>query len=218
MSQTFWFTSDLHLSHSLVAKLRGFSSTEEMDKKLYEMFDVVKKGDIVYILGDIGWEPKVVEDFLNYLTTKKKPSKIVIIEGNHDQRWLGKFTLHPRIEVRQTMTVNADKNGHKPIFLSHYPQLIYNRSHYGIYQLHGHGHAETSDRPLLDAMEMGKRINVNCELHDYKLWSRDDIEAEMENKPQNIDYFLCKGTDKQKKKVLKMLKKINKTLKGLEKL
>ena len=218
MQQT-WFTSDLHLSHKLCTNTRGFSSPEEMNKKIYEMFDVVHKGDYVYILGDVGWDPNDVKVFLDFLIMKKKVAKIVIIEGNHDRNWIGKFILHPRVEIHQTMTLHSQpKNGYNAIFLSHYPQIIYDKSHYGAYQLHGHGHKDTSDRPMLDALQMGKRLNVNCELNDYKLWSRDDIEKVMATKPNNIDHYLCRGTDRQKKKVVKMLKKINGILEGLNKL
>lgn len=216
--QQMWFTSDLHLSHKLLVKTRGFSSVEEMNEKLFRMFDVVNKGDIVYILGDVGYEPEDVAKLFNFLIMQKKVSKLVIIEGNHDKNWLNKVPLHKRVELYQTMLIKGRKNGNKPLFLSHYPHIIFDKSHYGAYQLHGHGHQDTSDKPLLDALTMGKRLNVNCELHDYKLWSRDEIGAAMADKPHNIDDFLCKGTEKQKKKVKKMLKKINKILKGLEKL
>ena len=216
--QKTWFTSDLHLSHKLTVSTRGFSSIEEMNKKLYSMFDVVNKGDTVYILGDVGWEPEAVKDFFNYLIMKKKVEKIVVIEGNHDEKWLGKFTLHPRVEVRQTKLLKSTKSGYRAIFLSHYPQMIFDKSHYGAYQLHGHGHVDTADRPMLDALQMGKRLNVNCELNDYKLWSRDDIEDYMSKMPNNIDFYLCNGTEKQKKKVKKVLRKMNRVLKGLYKL
>lgn len=213
MQQT-WFTSDLHLSHKFVTKTRGFSTVEEMNNHIYKMFDVVNKGDLIYILGDIGWDADEVKNFFNYLIMKKKVSKIVIIKGNHDHNWIGKFELHPRIEIVDTLLIKSQSsNGFRAIFLSHYPQIIFDRSHYGAYQLHGHGHADTSDRPLLDALQMGKRLNVNCELHDYKLLSRNDIEAIMKNKPENIDYYLCEGDDKQKAKTLKTIKKIGKILK-----
>ena len=216
MSQQFWFTSDLHLSHKLVTKTRGFESIEKMNNKIYSMFDVVRKGDFIYILGDVGWEADVVRQLLDFLIMKKKVAHITIIEGNHDYNWIGKFPLHPRVEIIKTMSLKSQpKNGYRAIFMSHYPHIIYDKSHYGAYQLHGHGHADTADRPLLDALQMGKRLNVNCELHDYKLWSRDEIESYMNTLPENIDYFLCKGTDRQKKKVRKMLCKMNRILKGL---
>ena len=217
MQQT-WFTSDLHLSHKLVAKTRGYGSVEEMNEKLYKMFDVVHKGDYVYILGDVGWNAEDVREFLDFLVMKKRVTKVTIIEGNHDHNWIGKFPLHPRVEIVQTMTLKAQpKNGYKAIFMSHYPHVIFDKSHYGAYQLHGHGHADTIDRPLLDALQMGKRLNVNCEFYG-RLLSRDDVETMMASKPENIDYYLCKGSDKQKRKVKRMLRKMGNILKSLENL
>lgn len=228
-----WFTSDLHINHKSIlqhrtfvpggdimgADRRPFNSMEEMNETILHMFDEVRKGDTVYILGDVSWDAEGAKMLFDYLIMKKKVAKIFIIEGNHDHNWMKGFTFHPRVEVCQTMTLKAQpKNGFRAIFLSHYPQIIYDKSHYGAYQLHGHGHADTIDRPLLDALQMGKRLNVNCELHEYQLWSRDEIEKYMNGLSENIDYFLCKGTDSQKKKVKKMLHKINKILKGLNKL
>lgn len=214
-----WFTSDCHINHNTILSHRKFSSIEEMNDTLLHMFDVVKKGDNVYLLGDISWDAEGAKMLFDYLIMKKKVAKVFVIEGNHDHNWIKGFTFHPRVELCQTMTLkDQPKNGYRAIFLSHYPQIIYNKSHYGAYQLHGHGHADTIDRPLLDALQMGKRLNVNCELHEYQLWSRDEIEKYMNGLSENVDYFLCKGTDSQKKKVKKMLRKINKILKGLNKL
>ena len=226
-----WFTSDLHINHKNIlthrtfapdgdAVYRPFASMEEMNETILHMFDDVRKGDNVYILGDVSWDEEGAKMLFDYLIMKKKVGKVFVIEGNHDHNWIGKFPLHPRVEIVQTMTLRAQpKNGFRAIFLSHYPQIIYDKSHYGAYQLHGHGHSDTSDRPMLDALQMGKRINVNCELHSYELWSREEVELIMRKfKPENIDYYLCKGTDRQKRKVRKMLYKINKILKGLEKL
>lgn len=212
-----YFTSDLHLSHMLAFKTRPeFKTMEEMNEAIFNMFDVVKKGDDVYILGDLGWDTEVVQQLFDFLIMKKKVARIFIIIGNHDENWMKGIKDHPKIHYCQTMTLKAQpKNGYNTLFLSHYPHIIYDKSHYGAYQIHGHGHATTSDRPLLDALVMGKRLNVNCELHDYKLWSRDEIEQEMKKLPVNIDNVLCRGNDKQKKKVIKMLGKINRILGGL---
>lgn len=212
-----WFTSDLHLGHRFVLRTRPqFSSMEEMNETLIKMFDVVKKGDDVYILGDLSWESDLVQQLFDFLIMKKRVANVFVIIGNHDDNWMKAVKQHPRIHYCQTMFLRPQsKNGYHGIFLSHYPQIIFDKSHYGAFQLHGHGHADTSDRPLLDALVMGKRLNVNCELHNFKLWSRNDVEEYMKTMPANIDNILCRGNDKQKKKVKRMLKKINRILGGL---
>lgn len=212
-----WFTSDLHLNHKLAFRERPeFSSMEEMNDAIFKMFDVIKKGDDVYILGDLGWDPEIVQQLFNFLIMKKKANGVYVIIGNHDDNWMRKVTDHPRIHYCQTMFLKPQiKNGYHGVFLSHYPQIIFDKSHYGAFQLHGHGHSTTSDRPLLDALVMGKRLNVNCELHGFKLWSRDDVEEYMKTLPANIDNILCRGSERQQNKVKRMLKKINRILRGL---
>lgn len=215
MSQ--WFTSDLHLGHKAATKYRPFETLEEMKERLYGMFDVVKKGDFVYILGDVAYEAEDAKELFEYLILKKKVSDLYVIEGNHDNHWMGKIgdiENHKRFHVCQTKTLTPQKTPgcDNTLFLSHYPQIIYNKSHYGAYQLHGHGHATTSDRPLLDNLVLGKRLNVNCELHDYKLWSREDIDAYMKSMPDNIDYYLCRGSLKQKHQAKRFLAREKKRL------
>lgn len=209
-----WFTSDLHIGHELVLKTRGFNSLDEMKEKIYSMFDVVKKEDRIFILGDIAWDVEDAQDFINYILFTKKVRDLYIIEGNHDvSRWMGKIKTHPRLHICQTMYVKSQKGfGYNSLFLSHYPQIIYNKSHHGTYQLHGHGHVDTTDRPVLDNMLFGKRLNVCCEFYDYKLLSRQDVEDIMAKKPHNIDSILLHGTESQKERVIKALKDINEVL------
>lgn len=204
-----WFTSDLHLGHKMILPHRQFETLEEMKEKIFSMFDVVRKGDNVYILGDISWDTQSAQELLNYIIMKKRAANVYIIEGNHDEKWIGKVTEHPRIHYCQTLTLKAQqKNGYQSIFLSHYPNIIYNKSHHGAYHLHGHGHKDTLDRPLLDALQTGKRLNVCCDLSDYKLWSRDDIELAMKEKPMNIDFVLCHGSEESKKKVESIIERL----------
>lgn len=210
-----WFTSDLHLGHELVKNTRGFKSLEEMKEKIYSMFDVVNKNDRVFILGDIAWDLENAQELINYLIFKKKVSNLYIIEGNHDvTRWKDKIKSHPRLHIYQTMYVKSQKGlGYNSLFLSHYPHIVYNKSHHGTYMLHGHGHVDTMDRPVLDSLVFGKRLNVCCEFYDFKLLSRQDIEDMMREKPYNIDYILLHGNNKQKRIVVEALQKIDRTLK-----
>ena len=53
------FIADLHLGHENMAKKRGFSSAEEHDEYVVEMWNsVVGKRDVTYILGDVTMEKK----------------------------------------------------------------------------------------------------------------------------------------------------------------
>lgn len=193
-----YFTSDLHLSHNATLSFRKeFNSIEEMDNDIVSAFDVVRRGDRVFILGDISWNEESIMKVFNPLFKKKVP--IYWIKGNHDDRFFKKIE-HPLLKKHENLTVKGHGD-YAPLFLSHYPSIIFDKSHHGAYQLHGHGHRDTIDRPLLDNFCFGKRLNVNVEFHDYKLWTRDEVEEYMKSMPPNLDYILLHGTEEQQEKV-----------------
>lgn len=208
-----YFTSDLHLSHIMSLKHRPrFTSVEEMDNTILKAFKIVKRGDRLFILGDLGWDDNKIINLLTHLTQKIKID-VFWIQGNHDKHLFDVLTLK-RLHKCQSMTVKSikDTNGniiYNSIFLSHYPQLIYNKSHYNCFQLHGHGHIDTIDKDILDNIIFGKRLNVNIELHDFKLWNRDEVEEYMKTMPDNLDYLLLEGNDATKKIVVDTLKNIH---------
>ena len=80
-----WFTSDLHIDHMGLLKHRScFSSMDEMDETLFKMFDPVRKGDRVFLLGDICWKHDNLIKLFDLLMIKKK-AIVYWIEGNHDR-------------------------------------------------------------------------------------------------------------------------------------
>jgi calcineurin-like phosphoesterase family protein len=81
MSGGVWFTSDLHLGHNYVAKLRGFTSTDEHDQAILDNWDrVVRPDDQVWVLGDLTMSnPAQALQELRGLPGRKH-----LIAGNHD--------------------------------------------------------------------------------------------------------------------------------------
>jgi calcineurin-like phosphoesterase family protein len=76
------FIADLHLGHENMAKKRGFSSAEEHDEYVVEMWNsVVGKRDVTYILGDVTMEKKTSYALLDRLNGIKH-----VVLGNHDRR------------------------------------------------------------------------------------------------------------------------------------
>ncbi len=91
---TSWFTSDLHIGHALVSRLRaeaGMCPAAEHDDFLAEQWDSrVRTGDTVYVLGDLtvgnGRGPNV-RAALDWIHAR--PGVKHLISGNHDEVWPG---------------------------------------------------------------------------------------------------------------------------------
>ena len=79
-----YFSSDLHLGHRSVIGFqnRPFESVEEMNRGIIHNFNsVVRRDDILYILGDLSY--RIPESQANELIKRINGRKI-LIRGNHD--------------------------------------------------------------------------------------------------------------------------------------
>lgn len=82
MSCIKYVAGDFHFSHKNMSIKRGFSSVEEHDEFIIQKWnEVVNKGDIVYLLGDITMEKRAPYVLLSRL----KGIKYVAL-GNHERR------------------------------------------------------------------------------------------------------------------------------------
>lgn len=217
-----WFTSDVHFGEEKLHRLNRpqFADINEAKQTILKNFEVVKKGDRLFILGDLGFGKKEVAEFLEPLLKRKV--YVIWVRGNHDKddKWKTDKYIAPNLleylKQCDSMTVKAAvmyNRWYHPLYLSHYPHVIWDRSHYGIcFHLYGHSHKETSDVPWTKAIMQGRSLNVNVELHDYKPWSRDEIEEVLSNKSPNIDFYLCKGNEEDKKKAIACCEDIKKRL------
>lgn len=172
-----WFTSDWHLFHDKMTQNRSlFSSTGEMNAIIIDnIFNVLKPNDNLYFLGDIGW--KFPNGYLEKLFTDFKRHRIHFhwIEGNHDSSI--KVDSSSIVWRGQIKDIVINK---QPITLSHYPLIVWNKSHYNAWNLYGHIHYKDitynklislANNPIL----LSKRLNVNVEYYDYKPISFDYI-------------------------------------------
>lgn len=150
-----YFTSDLHFGHKLVNMYcsRPFASTDEMDDALVAKWNaVVKRGDTVYIVGDLVWES---DDPLKYL--KKLKGNKILVAGNHDMKWLRRLGMvRTGIDNREEFVEFGEyftdivqfaeiSTTDGVITLCHYPLLEWRASRkYGSkklgYLVHGHIH------------------------------------------------------------------------------
>lgn len=75
------FTSDLHLGHDFVAKLRGYDSTDAHDQAIIDAWTrTVSKKDTVYVLGDLATSR--ADHALDII--ESLPGRKELISGNHD--------------------------------------------------------------------------------------------------------------------------------------
>ena len=133
-----WIISDLHLGHQNILKysgqFRGGTTSEEHDQWLISQINsVLKKNDLIYILGDIAFDAESLK-----LVGKIKCQKI-LIRGNHDilptQEYLKYFSqVHGLLSFKGTFWMS-----HAPI---HPAELR------GRLNIHGHVHQNS----ILDDM------------------------------------------------------------------
>ena len=144
---TTFFTSDNHFGHTNIIKYtdRPFSSVEEMNETMIRNWNnVVTDEDTIYHLGDFAFS-RNPEQFSYRLNGVK-----ILIKGNHDKRLPGGFQeWYPYREV----TINKQS-----IVLFHYAMRVWNRGHYGAWQLYGHSHGSLPDDPNARSLDVG----VDC--------------------------------------------------------
>jgi calcineurin-like phosphoesterase family protein len=171
----YWFTSDWHLGHENIIRYsnRPFKTVEEMDWAIINNHNKkVDHDDIVYFLGDFTMRKLNFQKYIEYVN-----GKIIFILGNHDMSFKNAIKNHYKIiEVHDRLTITIDE---QIITLCHYPpnkdEILGENEWY----LYGHKHSDTNKRIL------GKKMNVNLELHDYKPLSFDNIKEFMTSRTPN---------------------------------
>lgn len=132
---------------------RPFSSVEEMDKILIENWNLtVSENDIVYVLGNFGWDPTTVENCINSLN-----GHIYFIEGEFDNATVD-VSMLPNAKNKIEEIGQIDFINEFNACLSYWPLSIWP----GKYLLTGH----PSNRIKTDPSK--KIINVSCDKWSYK--------------------------------------------------
>lgn len=156
--QEIFVTSDLHLDHANIIKYcdRPFRTLNEMNEKLvYNWNSAIRKGDIVYFLGDLAYgRNSSTDSWLNKLN-----GKIVFIKGNHDES--------ESVELLDHLLVESD--GVK-LYLTHNPANV--PISWGGWIIHGHVHNNSNDYDMTQEFPYinynKKTVNVCVELTNYK--------------------------------------------------
>lgn len=150
-----FFIADLHLNHETILKSasRPFSSVEEMNETIIQNWNrVVKDGDKVYVLGDVGFFYPLTKENTMEIIQRLNGYKFLVM-GNHDMyrkpQWWRDVGFN---EVSQYPILFA-----KHYILSHEP--IRPRPVSPYVNIHGHKHR--------GKMRSKQYINVSAECIDF---------------------------------------------------
>jgi len=158
-----FFTSDTHFGHTNVIKYsnRPFPSIWEHDKALIKNWnDVVGKEDDVYHLGDFS----LTGTGRTIQILSQLNGKIHLLRGNHDKvtRKAGVSIYFEWIKDYYELPIQENEKGHNhKIVLSHYAFRVWNKSHWGSWNLFGHSHGS------LDTSNSGLQLDVGVDDNNY---------------------------------------------------
>lgn len=174
-----YFTADTHFGHSNIIKYcnRPFETIKEMDEILIENINkTVRSNDILWHLGDFCFKYQFkIEEYAERLNCKN----IHIILGNHDKQ-LKKYScslLNHGI-FKSIQNFFEGKINEQSMTLCHYAMRIWNKSHYGAWQLYGHSHGTLEDNPNALSIDVGidtEWIGQNFRHQRFLPYSFDEI-------------------------------------------
>lgn len=170
MTRETWVISDTHFSHENILNFTDmngnrirpeFNSVKEMDEVIIENWNsVVKKGDVVYHLGDFGFNREEIGKIINRLNGKKK-----LIVGNHDDiKFLSSGNWFSKILLQRKMSDMGLYMTHLPI----HPSSTYDLK-IDMQMMNVHGHIHEKDPPTID------HFNVSVERINYTPINIEDI-------------------------------------------
>ncbi len=182
--QKIFFTSDLHFGHENVIRFdnRPFNTVEEMDEEMIKRWNAkVRKGDIVYVLGDFIWKAATNEAVS---IIRRLNGQIILIKGNHD-RFLHNAAAKKAlagIKDYDDICVTLEDGTTRRCILSHYFIPFYIGHRYQAIHLHGHSHfTEESAEEVRITTELNEKgydlkiYNVGCMYWNYTPVTLDEI-------------------------------------------
>jgi len=187
-----FITADTHYGHKKLVKgqttwdddsgCRDFKTVDEMNDALVNNINaVVKPYDHLYHVGDFAFgrgDGPIIE-FRNRINCKN----VFLFLGNHDYRIrLRKSELRKLfLKVREKGTLKID--GLDVVF-NHFPELIWDKHHYGAIHLYGHCHNSLADKNILDRMFHNRKcMDVGVDTHpEFRPYHFDEIKEIMNKK------------------------------------
>lgn len=178
-----WVSSDLHFGHFNILAYcsRPFKDVDEMNEALVNNWNaVVKPEDTVYLLGDVtfyrGNRQQIAADLL-----KRLNGTIILVKGNHDRHLkecvASRFKEIVDYKVIDVVLPISKKN--QRIVLFHFPIASWDGKYHNSWHCFGHVHNQKGLEKLIIP---GKALDVGVDGHDWKPWSLEEIEKEMNEK------------------------------------
>jgi calcineurin-like phosphoesterase family protein len=170
-----WFTSDLHLGHRNLAKLRLFPTAEDMDEALINNWhSVVKPGDVAYFLFDLTLTTKrdVVSEYFSRLN-----GTILVVSGNHDNwSWQSTFRSKQGIEVTRLKLIHEIKVDGLYVIMCHYPLREWPRYFRNSIHIHGHVHGMMGKSYVPDT---NRQMDIGTDTNKYYPYSLGTIVSKL---------------------------------------
>ena len=183
-----WFTADLHFHHKNILRhqsnrikamnLKDENDIDGHDKYLMDMWlNTVKRGDHVYILGDLIMSNRDSSVKLLH-KMKSKGCRIHLIVGNHDSS-TNKLTdlfdsidLIKVVDFKKTAFPFLDEDF--TCVLCHYPMKTWPRKCFGSINLFGHIH---NNAPWVDTEtdDLCLNVGIDTSFANYQLLSLEQI-------------------------------------------
>lgn len=167
-----YFIADTHFNHQSIIEncYRPFKTVKEMNDALIENWNnTVKKGDLVYHLGDFALPNKENGYDIDWII-KQLNGQIHLIRGNHDRN-VRKFE-HMFTKVTDLDYIKGDGVDKKyRIMLSHYPMRTWRSSCWGSWHLHGHSHGQLAPKGLM--------LDIGVDNTNFKPMSFENIKVIM---------------------------------------
>ena len=167
-----FLVADLHFNHMAMINFSEtrshFQDVDEMNETIIENWNaVVRKKDLVYLLGDVAFSSgKKTRELI-----KRLNGRIILIKGNHDkQKDINKYIdlLEEVVDYKEINYEYGDFHYH--IIMSHYPFGSWNRSFHGSIMAHGHSHGRyKAEGKIFD-------VGLDSEVGDFE--------------PINIEYLI----------------------------
>jgi calcineurin-like phosphoesterase family protein len=187
-----YFSADWHLDHANIIKYDGrpFKTVEQMNETIiHNVCSTLKKGDNLYFLGDFALTrgSNTMEGHMKAISYTG--ANLFFIKGNHDKddtiKLYKKYGIYLGEQKKVRIPDKDKSNGYQEIVLNHYRMDVWDKSHHGVWHLHGHSHHSLPERPTARCMDVG----INGSWYDYNVLSYNQVEKHMLTKNwQPIDH------------------------------